>query len=138
MSPCGPIVPVSCPPCPASITMRLIFKPSARVKERCPSRVGFDSVGGVGAAVLVLPLSICEQVVSRQQPRHLAEAFAAGAGLFVRAQPKLSRPLLGRGFASVLSDSAFGILRGRGGRRSGRRRRAGNLRLPLAEATGFA
>src|SRR5262249_9357637 len=38
--PVGPIVPVSCPPWPASTTIRLIFNPSARVKVDCPSRVG--------------------------------------------------------------------------------------------------
>jgi len=32
ISPVGPIVPVSWPPCPASITMRPIFSPSVRVK----------------------------------------------------------------------------------------------------------
>src|SRR5271156_3484041 len=48
------MVPVSWPPWPASITMRLIFRPSARVKERLPSRVGFDSDGGASAADLVL------------------------------------------------------------------------------------
>src|ERR1700678_3043460 len=48
------MVPVSWPPWPASITMRLIFRPSARVRERLPSRVGFDSDGGASAADLVL------------------------------------------------------------------------------------
>src|SRR5579885_1828056 len=43
--PVGPIVPVSCPPWPASITMRPIFNPKARVKVDCPSRVVVGTVG---------------------------------------------------------------------------------------------
>src|SRR5580704_16947049 len=64
MRPVGPIVPVSWPPWPGSMTMRPIFSPSARVKERSPLRVGFaagagpmlsaralsDSEGGIAAA----------------------------------------------------------------------------------------
>src|ERR1700678_1212034 len=46
------MVPVSCPPWPGSMTMRPIFRPSARVKECCPSRVGLGSVGGCSAALL--------------------------------------------------------------------------------------
>src|SRR6267378_695380 len=46
ISPVGPIVPVSCPPWPASITMRPIFSPSARVNVDCPSRVGTGVTGG--------------------------------------------------------------------------------------------
>src|SRR6267143_3983243 len=38
MRPVGPMVPVSCPPCPASMTMRPIFKPRARDKDCWPSR----------------------------------------------------------------------------------------------------
>ena len=49
--PCGPMVPVSWPPWPASITMRLIFKPRARVRERWPSRVGLGTDGGSSAAI---------------------------------------------------------------------------------------
>ena len=37
INPVGPIVPVSCPPWPASITILPIFKPSARVKVDCQS-----------------------------------------------------------------------------------------------------
>src|SRR5580704_8311069 len=33
------------------MTMRLIFRPSARVSERWPSRVGFDSIGGARIAL---------------------------------------------------------------------------------------
>ena len=86
--------------------MRLIFNPSARVRERCPSRVGFDSVGGVSAAVLVLSafdlLAGCFAAAAAAP----AEAFAAGAGLFSELTETVS-PAAGRGFASVLSDSAF-------------------------------
>src|SRR6516165_899084 len=46
ISPVGPIVPVSCPPWPASITMRPIFNPSVRVNVACPSRVGWGTVEG--------------------------------------------------------------------------------------------
>src|ERR1700685_749891 len=46
------MVPVSCPPWPGSMTMRPIFRPSARVRECCPSRVGLGSVGGFKAALL--------------------------------------------------------------------------------------
>src|SRR5438874_897903 len=40
------MVPVSCPPCPGSITMRPIFRPSMRVKVACPSRVGCGTLAG--------------------------------------------------------------------------------------------
>src|SRR5271168_3597333 len=46
INPVGPIVPVSCPPWPASITMRPIFNPSARVRVDCPSRVGGGALLG--------------------------------------------------------------------------------------------
>src|ERR1700682_1617504 len=46
INPVGPIVPVSWPPCPASITMRLIFRPSVRVNVDCPSRVGSAALAG--------------------------------------------------------------------------------------------
>src|SRR5277367_474918 len=48
------MVPVSCPPWPASMTMRLIFRPRARVSERLPSRVGLDAEGAASTAVLEL------------------------------------------------------------------------------------
>src|SRR6266576_905496 len=38
--PCGPMVPVSCPPCPGSITILPIFNPRARINERSPLAVG--------------------------------------------------------------------------------------------------
>src|ERR1700720_4992857 len=44
--PVGPMVPVSWPPCPASITMRPIFRPSVRVKVDWPSRVGSAALAG--------------------------------------------------------------------------------------------
>src|SRR5205807_5262626 len=46
INPVGPIVPVSCPPWPASITILPIFKPSARVSVDCPSRVGSGTLAG--------------------------------------------------------------------------------------------
>ena len=46
INPVGPIVPVSCPPWPASITILPIFKPSARVSVDCPSRVGCGALAG--------------------------------------------------------------------------------------------
>ncbi len=42
-SPLGPIVPVSWPPCPGSMTILPIFSPSARISERSPSDVGWAS-----------------------------------------------------------------------------------------------
>src|ERR1700760_2934923 len=45
--PPGPSVPESCPPCPASTTMRPIFRPSARVRERRPSNVELASCEGL-------------------------------------------------------------------------------------------
>jgi len=41
--PFGPIVPVSWPPWPGSITILPIFKPRARIKERSPLAVGLAS-----------------------------------------------------------------------------------------------
>src|SRR5581483_6971364 len=54
--PPGPSVPESCPPCPASTTMRPIFKPSARTIERSPIAVGAAAwiTGGSGFTVLLL------------------------------------------------------------------------------------
>src|SRR6266849_2403583 len=46
INPVGPIVPVSCPPWPASITILPIFRPSARVSVDCPSRVGCGALAG--------------------------------------------------------------------------------------------
>src|ERR1700730_932845 len=46
INPVGPMVPVSCPPCPASMTMRPIFRPRARDKDCWPSRVGSGMEGG--------------------------------------------------------------------------------------------
>src|SRR5216683_2302768 len=46
INPVGPIVPVSCPPWPGSITILSIFRPSARVSVDCPSRVGCGDVRG--------------------------------------------------------------------------------------------
>src|ERR1700730_15508980 len=46
IKPVGPMVPVSCPPCPASMTMRPIFRPRARDKDCWPSRVGSGMEGG--------------------------------------------------------------------------------------------
>src|SRR5437588_4093065 len=46
IKPVGPIVPVSCPPCPGSITRRPIFRPRVRVKVDCPSRVGCGALAG--------------------------------------------------------------------------------------------
>src|SRR5882672_10383912 len=40
------MVPVSCPPCPASMTMRPIFKPRARDKDCWPSRGVSGMEGG--------------------------------------------------------------------------------------------
>src|SRR5258708_6312834 len=46
IKPVGPIVPVSWPPWPASITILPIFSPSARVSVDCPSRVGWGLLAG--------------------------------------------------------------------------------------------
>src|SRR5579864_5554595 len=46
INPVGPIVPVSWPPWPGSITIRPIFKPKVRVSVDCPSRVGCGVLAG--------------------------------------------------------------------------------------------
>src|SRR3984893_16297949 len=46
IKPVGPMVPVSCPPCPASITMRPIFRPKPRDKDCWPSRGVSGMEGG--------------------------------------------------------------------------------------------
>ena len=46
IKPVGPIVPVSWPPWPASITILPIFKPSVRVSVDWPSRVGCGVLAG--------------------------------------------------------------------------------------------
>src|SRR5580700_8011087 len=46
IKPVGPIVPVSWPPWPGSMTIRPIFKPNARVKVDWPSRVGWGAEAG--------------------------------------------------------------------------------------------
>src|ERR1017187_7058167 len=52
------MVPVSWPPCPASITIRPIFSPRARIRLRSPSAVGEASwmAGASLAAVIFLLL----------------------------------------------------------------------------------
>src|ERR1700723_1552785 len=91
IKPCGPIVPVSCPPCPASITIRLIFNPKARVSERFPSRVGFDSVGVINSADFVDSL-----------PESLPAGFEFAAEVFAGA---LADSLLA--FAPIAAVFAF-------------------------------
>src|SRR5579863_1729342 len=46
ISPVGPIVPVSWPPWPGSITMRPILSPNTRVSECSPLRVGWATGAG--------------------------------------------------------------------------------------------
>src|SRR6266851_5052789 len=46
INPVAPIVPVSWPPWPGSITILPIFKPSVRVSVDCPSRVGCGVLAG--------------------------------------------------------------------------------------------
>src|SRR5258707_6859647 len=47
IKPVGPIVPVSWPPWPASITILPIFNPSVRVSVDCPSRVGCGALAAL-------------------------------------------------------------------------------------------
>src|SRR6266852_2551727 len=46
IKPVGPMVPVSCLQCPASMTMRPIFRPRERLKDCWPSWVGSGMEGG--------------------------------------------------------------------------------------------
>ena len=54
--PSAPIVPESCPPWPASITIRPIFSPSARTSEVSPSAVGTAARAGVASATVAVEL----------------------------------------------------------------------------------
>src|ERR1700674_2156607 len=68
------MVPVSCPPCPASMTMRPIFRPKARDKDCWPSRGASGMEGG--------PISSawsCADFVLRTDVV-FAEAWRAGNG----------------------------------------------------------
>src|SRR5579863_1198648 len=75
IKPVGPTVPVSCPPWPASITMRPIFSPSARVRvELLPSRIGCGTDAGCtrsGFVVEVEPCAFAETGLVRE-PLELA------------------------------------------------------------------
>ena len=56
--PLGPMVPVSCPPWPGSITILPIFKPRARISDRSPLAVGEASrTSGKASAILLLPFA---------------------------------------------------------------------------------
>src|SRR5438046_8689353 len=46
IKPVGPMVPVSWPPCPGSITILPIFRPKVRVSVDCRSRVGCGELAG--------------------------------------------------------------------------------------------
>ena len=52
--PLGPMLPVSWPPWPGSITMRPIFNPRARVRECSPLRVGCAAGAGPMVSARVL------------------------------------------------------------------------------------
>ena len=89
-----------CPPCPGSITMRLILSPSARVSERCPSRFGFGSAGGRSATVAAHSFSFSVKPSSRLQVSPRARTFCgelfstlAGAVLFAFATAVASEEL---------------------------------------------
>src|SRR5271165_2091134 len=102
-SPFGPIVPVSCPPCPASITMRPIFSPSARIKLRSPSAVGEASwiVGASiadaatvflllrdflsGATVTAVGAAVAFALVFPPAPPGLGKSSSSASGALLRA-----------------------------------------------------
>ncbi len=54
--PPAPSVPESCPPCPASITIRPIFSPSARMSVASPSEVGGGGCAGSPVTCLLFEL----------------------------------------------------------------------------------
>src|SRR5437588_9522212 len=56
--PVEPIVPVSWPPWPGSMTMRPILSPNTRVKECSPLRVGFAAGSGPMLSAILLSDSV--------------------------------------------------------------------------------
>src|SRR5580693_570956 len=94
------MVPVSWPPWPGSITIRLIFRPSARVSERWPSRVGLDSLGGTSAVALVASAFVFAAVFAA------ADVAEAGSGLSPAFAATVSLAV-GRLATAGVSVSAF-------------------------------
>src|ERR1700678_1284353 len=109
------MVPVSCPPCPASMTMRLIFRPRARVNERLPSRVGFDSVGVISAAALLVSLfglggdtfALAVELFAAGFVADFVELAPIDAVLLSAAELTFDAPVTAASFASGLSVSTF-------------------------------
>src|SRR5437899_6998746 len=87
IKPVGPIVPVSWPPWPGSMTIRPIFSPSVRVKVDCPSRRGCGALAGRIKSGLASGADVLKDVDFR--------LFALGSvsrGLGVELAAALGRP----------------------------------------------
>src|SRR5271156_6106982 len=82
--------------------MRLIFRPSARVRERWPSRVGFGSVGGLSAA-LAAPDFVFERELFVGAGTGFAAAFEAAGCLpaFAGCATAVLSAVLAAGFSGA-------------------------------------
>src|SRR5271156_428213 len=86
--------------------MRPIFRPRARVRECCPSRVGLGSVGGCRGALFAAEDFVLDGVLFAAGVAASFAASLADAGSFSLAAETLSF-VLSATFALVLSASSF-------------------------------
>src|SRR5690242_4316088 len=131
--PLGPIVPVSWPPCPGSITMRPIFNPSARVSECSPFRVGLATGTGPMLSAIALSDSGAAALGKRGIAKNTVALGARGSSP--------SAALGGASARAVLATEAADAVRAEGeaaGVAETVVATAGAAEAELAEAAGFA
>ena len=88
----GPMEPVSWPPCPASITMRLIFRPKARIRLCLPPAVAAAGCGGASSlSAFAADRLSCRRPFARRAalaaPAGRERRSPAGPGCRARAGP---------------------------------------------------
>src|SRR6185369_17205956 len=111
--PCGPCVPWSCPPCPASITMRPTLSPNARVSELPPVEVRLapllNSPGnGAGGADAASPAGSVLRAAGWAGRGSAGELTGSASGVaLVLGEGEVAR-LFGSGSDCVLSTGLAG------------------------------
>src|ERR1700720_71935 len=79
--------------------MRLIFSPSARVSERCPSRFGFGSGAGAGFIGAIWSPFTFDFGIAGLEARSAAE-FPGGGGVVLREFARTDSAALAADFGS--------------------------------------
>src|SRR5215475_10681539 len=108
------MVPVSCPPCPASMTTRCSFNPRLRTSERVPSLLALAgtmtlaSAGGEAAGAV--PAAGATAVVAGLVPGLVSAGLLSGfSGDFLDALAEVAV-----GFAATFEISEFAVAAGAG------------------------